>query len=112
MKKLEVIIRPFKLDEVKAALQALGVQGMTVMEVKGSDRQKGHTEFYKGAEYQVDLLPKVKLELVLDDDRVERVVEAIERTARTGKPGDGKIFVLPVDEVVRIRTGERGPGAL
>ncbi len=112
MKKVEAIIKPFKLDDVKDALNEGGVHGMTAVEVKGYGRQRGHTELYKGAEYVVDFLPKVKVEVVVDDDLVPRVVEAIERAARSGKIGDGKIFVLPVDEVVRIRTGERGSDAL
>ena len=112
MKKVEAIIKPFKLDDVKDALHGIGVHGMTVMEVKGTDRQKGHTELYKGAEYVVDFLPKLKLELVVEDEQVERVVEAILRSARSGKIGDGKIFISTVEEAVRIRTGERGPGAL
>ena len=112
MKKVEAIIKPFKLDDVKDALNEVGVHGMTAVEVKGYGRQRGHTELYKGAEYVVDFLPKVKLEVVVDDDMVPKVVEAIERAARSGKIGDGKIFVIPVDEVVRIRTGERGSDAL
>ena len=112
MKKIEAVIKPFKLDEVKEALHEVGLQGITVVEAKGFGRQKGHTELYRGAEYQVDFLPKVKIEVVIDDDRVNAVVEAIERSARTGKIGDGKIFVSPIEEVVRIRTGERGSGAL
>ena len=112
MKKIEAIIKPFKLDDVKDALSEIGVHGMTAVEVKGFGRQRGHTELYKGAEYVVDFLPKVKLEVVVDDDLVPKVVEAIERAARSGKIGDGKIFVLPVDEAVRIRTGERGVDAL
>jgi nitrogen regulatory protein P-II 1 len=115
MKKIEAIIKPFKLDDVKDALQEVGVHGLTAMEVKGYGRQKGHTELYKGAEYVVDFLPKVKVEVVVDDDLAERVVDAIARAARSGpegKIGDGKIFVLPVDEAVRIRTGERGSDAL
>ena len=112
MKKIEAIIKPFKLDEVKDALHEVGITGLTATEVKGFGRQKGHTELYRGAEYQVDFLPKVKIELVVDDDRVHAVVEAIERAARTGKIGDGKIFISGVEEVIRIRTGERGPGAL
>lgn len=112
MKKIEAIIKPFKLDEVKDALSELGVFGLTVTEVKGFGRQRGHTELYRGAEYAVDFVPKVKLETVVPDDLVLRVVEVIERVAKTGKLGDGKIFVLPVDEAVRIRTGERGPDAL
>jgi nitrogen regulatory protein P-II 1 len=112
VKKIEAIVKPFKLDEVKDALSEAGAVGMTVTEVKGFGRQKGHTELYRGAEYQVDFLPKVKIEVVVEDERVTAVVEAIERAARTGKIGDGKIFVSSVDEVVRIRTGERGPSAL
>ena len=112
MKKIEAIIKPFKLDEVKDALHEVGITGLTATEVKGFGRQKGHTELYRGAEYQVAFLPKVKIELVVDDDRVHAVVEAIERAARTGKIGDGKIFISGVEEVIRIRTGERGPGAL
>jgi nitrogen regulatory protein P-II 1 len=112
MKKVEAIIKPFKLDDVKDALNEIGIHGITAVEVKGFGRQKGHTELYKGAEYVVDFLPKVKVEVVIDDDQVAKVVEAIERAARSGKIGDGKIFVLPVDEAVRIRTGERGVDAL
>jgi nitrogen regulatory protein PII len=112
MKKIEAIIKPFKLDDVKDALSEVGVFGMTAVEVKGFGRQRGHTELYKGAEYVVDFLPKVKLEVVVDDDQVTKVVEAIERAARSGKIGDGKIFVIPVEEAVRIRTGERGIDAL
>ena len=112
MKKIEAIIKPFKLDDVKDALIEVGVHGLTAVEVKGYGRQRGHTELYKGAEYVVDFLPKVKVEVVVSDDMVNKVVETIERAARSGKIGDGKIFVLPVDEVVRIRTGERGPDAL
>ena len=112
MKKVEAIIKPFKLDDVKDALAEIGIHGMTAVEVKGFGRQRGHTELYKGAEYVVDFLPKVKVEVVVDDDLVAKVVEAIERAARSGKIGDGKIFVLPVDEAVRIRTGERGLDAL
>jgi nitrogen regulatory protein P-II 1 len=112
MKKVEAIIKPFKLDDVKDALNEIGVHGITAVEAKGFGRQKGHTELYKGAEYVVDFLPKVKIEVVIDDDQVPRVVEAIERAARSGKIGDGKIFVIPVDEAVRIRTGERGVDAL
>jgi nitrogen regulatory protein P-II 1 len=112
MKKIEAIIKPFKLDEVKEALADVGVLGLTVTEVKGFGRQKGHTELYRGAEYVVDFLPKVKIEVVCDDDMVERAVEAIMTAARTGRIGDGKIFVSPVEEVVRIRTGERGEPAL
>jgi nitrogen regulatory protein P-II 1 len=112
MKKVEAIIKPFKLDEVKEALSSVGCQGLTVTEVKGFGRQKGHTELYRGAEYVVDFLPKVKLEVIVSDDRVTQVVEAIEKAAKTGRIGDGKIFVLPVEEIVRIRTGERGNEAL
>jgi nitrogen regulatory protein P-II 1 len=112
MKKIEAIIKPFKLDEVKEALQEIGLKGMTVTEVKGFGRQKGHTELYRGAEYVVDFLPKVKIEIVLEDGLVERAVEAIQQAAKTDRIGDGKIFVLSVDEAVRIRTGERGPDAL
>ena len=112
MKKVEAIIKPFKLDEVKEALSGVGVQGITVSEVKGFGRQRGHTELYRGAEYVVDFLPKVKLEVIVKDDQVEPVVEAITAAARTGRIGDGKIFVTTVDEVVRIRTGETGDSAL
>jgi nitrogen regulatory protein P-II 1 len=112
MKKVEAIIKPFKLDEVKESLSSLGVQGLTVSEVKGFGRQKGHTELYRGAEYVVDFLPKVKLEIIVKDDLVSQVVETILKAAKTGRIGDGKIFVLPVDEVIRIRTGERGPDAI
>jgi len=112
MKKIEAIIKPFKLDEVKESLSAIGTQGLTVTEVKGFGRQKGHTELYRGAEYVVDFLPKVKLEVIVPDDKITQVVETIEKAAKTGRIGDGKIFVLPVDEVVRIRTGERGNEAL
>ncbi|WGF90622.1 P-II family nitrogen regulator [Marinivivus vitaminiproducens] len=112
MKKIEAIIKPFKLDEVKEALQEVGLKGMTVTEVKGFGRQKGHTELYRGAEYVVDFLPKVKIELILDDDLVERAVEVIQTAAKTDRIGDGKIFVYDVIEAVRIRTGERGGEAL
>ena len=112
MKKIEAVIKPFKLEEVKSALAALGVQGMTVAEVKGFGRQKGHTEIYRGSEYTVDFLPKVKIEVVCGDDMVERAMDAIVAAARTGRIGDGKIFVTEVLEVVRIRTGERGEQAL
>ena len=112
MKKVEAIIKPFKLDEVKEALSGVGVQGITVSEVKGFGRQRGHTELYRGAEYVVDFLPKVKLEIIVKDDQVAPVVEAITAAARTGRIGDGKIFVTTVDEVVRIRTGETGESAL
>jgi len=112
MKKVEAIIKPFKLDEVKESLSSVGVQGLTVSEVKGFGRQKGHTELYRGAEYVVDFLPKVKLEIIVKDDLVSQVVETILKAAKTGRIGDGKIFVLPIDEVIRIRTGERGPDAI
>jgi nitrogen regulatory protein P-II 1 len=112
MKKVEAIIKPFKLDEVKEALGGMGVQGITVSEVKGFGRQKGHSELYRGAEYAVDFLPKVKLEIIVNDEMVSHVVDAITKSARTGRIGDGKIFVLPVDDVVRIRTGEQGPDAI
>lgn len=112
MKMVEAIIKPFKLDEVKIALTKIGVQGMTVEEVKGFGRQKGHTELYRGAEYSVDFLPKVKIQILVPDDQAAKVVEAVSETARTGKIGDGKIFVSPVEEVIRIRTGERGPDAI
>ncbi|OUV03350.1 MAG: transcriptional regulator [Betaproteobacteria bacterium TMED82] len=112
MKLITAIIKPFKLDEVREALSEIGVQGITVTEVKGFGRQKGHTELYRGAEYVVDFLPKVKLELAIDDDLSERAVEAIESAAKTGKIGDGKIFIGKLDEVVRIRTGETGKEAL
>ncbi len=112
MKKLEAIIKPFKLDEVKDALNELGIQGMTVVEVKGFGRQKGHTELYRGAEYVVDFIPKIKIEIVVSDDILEKVLKAIEQTAKTGKIGDGKIFVYNAEEAVRIRTGERGEVAL
>ena len=112
MKYVWAIIKPFKLDEVKEALSSIGVQGLTVSEVKGFGRQKGHTELYRGAEYVVDFLPKVKLEIIVSDELAAQVVETIERAARTGRIGDGKIFVVPMEEVVRIRTGERGGNAL
>jgi len=112
MKKIEAIIKPFKLDEVKEALSRVGVDGLTVSEVKGFGRQKGHTELYRGAEYVVDFLPKIKLEIVVTADLVEKVVEAIVGAANTGKIGDGKIFVLPLEEAIRIRTGERGSDAV
>jgi len=112
MKKVEAVIKPFKLEEVKEALTEIGVKGMTVTEVKGFGRQKGHQEIYRGAEYVVDFLPKVKLEIVVPDEMVERVIETILKSARTGKIGDGKIFVVPVEEVIRIRTGEKGEQAV
>lgn len=112
MKKIEAIIKPFKLDEVKEALNGMGIQGMTVTEVKGFGRQKGHTELYRGAEYVVDFLPKVKIEVAVSEEMVSKVVDTITNAARTGKIGDGKIFVLPIEETIRIRTGERGKEAL
>ena len=112
MKKIEAIVKPFKLDEVKEALQEVGLQGITVTEAKGFGRQKGHTELYRGAEYVVDFLPKVKLEVVVSDDQAERVVEAIASAAQTGRIGDGKIFVSTIEEAIRIRTGERGGDAI
>ena len=112
MKKIEAIIKPFKLDEVKEALQEVGVQGITVTEAKGFGRQKGHTELYRGAEYVVDFLPKVKIEIVLSEELVERAVEAIQKAARTGRIGDGKIFITSIEEVIRIRTGETGNEAI
>ena len=112
MKKIEAIIKPFKLDEVKEALQELGIQGLSVIEVKGFGRQKGHTELYRGAEYVVDFLPKVKIEVALDDDQVESAIAAIVDAAKTDKIGDGKIFVSTIEQAIRIRTGESGPEAL
>ncbi len=112
MKKIEAIIKPFKLDEVKDGLNEIGIQGMTVTEVKGFGRQKGHTELYRGAEYIVDFIPKIKLEIVTSDDLAAKVVQTIEKVAKTGKIGDGKIFVYTVDEVIRIRTGEQGEAAV
>ena len=112
MKWVTTIIKPFKLEEVREALAALGVTGLTVTEVKGFGRQKGHTELYRGAEYVVDFLPKIKIETAVTDDELERVIEAIEQSARTGKIGDGKIFVTPLEQAIRIRTGETGPEAL
>ncbi len=112
MKKIEAIIKPFKLDEVKEALQEVGIQGLSVVEVKGFGRQKGHTELYRGAEYVVDFLPKVKIEVVLDDDQTEAAIEAIVDAAKTEKIGDGKIFVSSVEQAIRIRTGETGSDAL
>lgn len=112
MKLIEAIIKPFKLDEVKDALNEIGIQGITISEVKGFGRQKGHTELYRGAEYVVDFIPKVKLQVAIADDVVAKVVEAIENTAKTGRIGDGKIFIMNLDEVVRIRTGEKGDEAL
>ena len=112
MKKIEAIIKPFKLDEVKEALHGIGIQGMTVTEVKGFGRQKGHTELYRGAEYVVDFLPKIKIEIAVPDEMADKVVQAVVNAANTGRIGDGKIFVLPMEEVIRIRTGERGQDAL
>jgi len=112
LKKIEAIIKPFKLDEVKDALSEIGIQGITVSEVKGFGRQKGHTELYRGAEYVVDFLPKVKMEVVVADNLVEKVISAIEESAKTGRIGDGKIFVSSIEEAVRIRTGERGEAAI
>jgi len=112
MKKIEAIIKPFKLDEVKDALNGIGIQGMTVTEVKGYGRQKGHTEMYRGAEYLVDFVPKIKLEIIVPDEQVDQVIEMVLAVARTGKIGDGKIFVLPVEQVVRVRTGETGNEAV
>ena len=112
MKKIEAVIKPFKLDDVKEALQEIGVQGLTVLEAKGFGRQKGHTELYRGAEYVVDFLPKIKIEAVVADDQLAPAVEAIQNAARTGKIGDGKIFVSDVTEVIRIRTGETGAAAI
>ncbi len=112
MKLITAVIKPFKLDDVRTALSDVGVQGMTVTEVKGFGRQKGHTELYRGAEYVVDFLPKVKLELAVDDAMVDQAVEAITKSAQTGKIGDGKIFIMPLDEIIRIRTGETGGDAV
>jgi nitrogen regulatory protein P-II 1 len=112
VKKIEAIIKPFKLDEVKEALNSLGIKGMTVSEVKGYGRQKGHTEIYRGAEYVVDFIPKVKMEVVVQDEQVDQVIDTILKVARTGKIGDGKIFVLPVERVIRVRTGETGAEAV
>ncbi len=112
MKKIEAIIKPFKLDEVKEALSKEGIQGMTIAEVKGFGRQKGHTELYRGAEYVVDFLPKVKIEILVEDERAATVVDTILTAARTGRIGDGKIFIMPVDDAIRIRTGERGNDAI
>jgi nitrogen regulatory protein P-II 1 len=112
MRKVEAIIKPFKLDEVKEALNEIGIQGITVSEVKGFGRQKGHTELYRGAEYVVDFIPKIKMEIVVADEQVSQVVDTIAEAAKTGRIGDGKIFVSPMDEIVRIRTGERGEDAL
>jgi len=112
MKKIEAIVKPFKLEEVKNALTKIGVQGMTVTEVKGFGRQKGHTESYRGTEYAIDFLPKSKIEIIIPDELVTPVIETIERAAKTGKIGDGKIFLSPVEEIIRIRTGERGKDAI
>jgi nitrogen regulatory protein P-II 1 len=112
MKKVEAIIKPFKLEDVKEALSEIGIQGMTAIEVKGFGRQKGHTEIYRGSEYTVDFLPKVKIEVVVDDDQKQMVVDAILKTAKTGKIGDGKVFVHTIEEAIRIRTGETGPEAI
>jgi nitrogen regulatory protein P-II 1 len=112
MKKIEAIIKPFKLDEVKEALQEIGLQGITVIEAKGFGRQKGHTELYRGAEYVVDFLPKVKIEVVLADDKLDEAVEAIQKAAKTGRIGDGKIFISSIEEAIRIRTGETGADAV
>ncbi|MBW1684399.1 MAG: P-II family nitrogen regulator [Deltaproteobacteria bacterium] len=112
MRKIEAIIKPFKLDEVKEALHGIGIQGMTVTEVKGFGRQKGHTELYRGAEYVVDFLPKLKIEIAVSDELADKAVQVIVESASTGRIGDGKIFVLPVEEAIRIRTGERGPDAV
>jgi nitrogen regulatory protein P-II 1 len=112
MKKIEAIIKPFKLDDVKEALNAIGIKGMTISEVKGYGRQKGHKEIYRGAEYIVDFIPKVKMEIIVDASLVDEVIETIIQAAKTGKIGDGKIFVLPVDEVIRVRTGEKGQEAI
>ena len=112
MKKIEAIIKPFKLDDVKEALGEIGVQGMTISEVKGYGRQKGHKEIYRGAEYVVDFIPKIKIEIVVEADRAEKVIEKIREAANSGKIGDGKIFLLPLEEVVRVRTGERGKDAI
>ncbi|MBA4503597.1 P-II family nitrogen regulator [Marinobacterium marinum] len=112
MKLVSAVIKPFKLDDVREALSDIGIQGVTVTEVKGFGRQKGHTELYRGAEYVVDFLPKVKIEVAIDDDMLEQVIEAISKTANTGKIGDGKIFVTSLEQVIRIRTGETGPDAL
>jgi nitrogen regulatory protein PII len=112
MKKIEAIIKPFKMEDVKEALTEIGVEGMTVSEVKGFGRQKGHTEIYRGSEYTVDFLPKVKFEIVISDDRVQKAVDAIVQSAKTGKIGDGKVFVMAIEEVIRIRTEERGESAI
>ena len=112
MKKIEAIIKPFKLDDVKEALNAIGIKGMTITEVKGYGRQKGHKEIYRGAEYIVDFIPKVKMEIIVDATQLDEIVETIQKAAHTGKIGDGKLFVLPVEEVIRVRTGEKGKEAI
>ena len=112
MKKIEAIIKPFKLDDVKEALNAIGIQGMTITEVKGHGRQKGHKEIYRGAEYVVDFIPKIKIEIIVEVEQAEQVIEAIQTSANTGKIGDGKIFVVPVEEAIRVRTGEKGKDAI
>ena len=112
MKKIEAIIKPFKLDEVKKALNDIGVQGMTLTEIKGYGRQKGHTEIYRGAEYKVDFIPKIKIEIVVNEADIDKVIETIKSSANTGKIGDGKIFVLPIENAIRIRTGEKGEDAI
>ena len=112
MKKIEAIIKPFKLDDVKEALNEIGIKGMTITEVKGYGRQKGHKEIYRGAEYIVDFIPKIKIEIIMESDRIDQAVETIRKAASTGKLGDGKIFVLPVEQAVRVRTGERGRDAI
>lgn len=112
MKKIEAIIKPFKLEEVKGELQAIGISGMTITEVKGHGRQKGHKEIYRGAEYNVDLIPKIKIEIVVSSEMSAKVVDTLMKSARTGKIGDGKIFIMPVEDVIRIRTGESGDGAI
>ena len=112
MKKLECIIRPFKLEEVKEALSSVGVRGMTVSEVRGFGRSRGHTELYRGSEYTIEFVPKLKIEIVVAEENVDKVVEAVQQAASTGKIGDGKIFIIPIDETIRIRTGEKGPAAI
>ena len=112
MKKLECIVRPFKLEEVKEALNNVGVRGMTVSEIRGFGRSRGHTELYRGSEYTIEFVPKLKLEIVVAEENVDKVIEAVQQSASTGKIGDGKVFVLPINEIIRIRTGERGPAAI
>lgn len=112
MKKIEAIVKPFKLDDVKEALNEIGLHGMTISEVKGYGRQKGHKEIYRGAEYVVDFIPKIKIEIIVESERVGQVMETIEKAAKTGKIGDGKIFILPIEEVIRVRTGEKGKDAI